>query len=115
MPRTKKLPIYRVLLRGEGVDNDGEWVGFFTTRQAMAVSREAAEADAVAAFLDDWRGQARGSIATMRTVLPIESRRLKIAWFNRPRGGFTFFNDAQDAEDAALQIERRAGGYGTGA
>lgn len=113
MPRTKNLPIYRVLLRGEGIDNDGEWVGFFTTRQAKAVSKEAAEADVVAAFLVDWRDEVCGSMTTMRTVQPVESKQLKTAWFNRPRGGFTFFNDAQDAEDAALRIERRAGGYGS--
>lgn len=112
MQRPENLQTYRILMRGDGTDDAGEWVGFFATRQVKAASKEAAEAYAVAAFLADWRDQARGSMANMRTVLPMESRQLKIAWFNRPRGGFTFFNDADDAEDAALRIERHAGGFG---
>lgn len=111
MEKTEKGQTYRVLLRGEGVDNTGEWVGFFTTRQTRAASKQAAEADAVAVLLAEWRDQARGSMDTMQAVLPIDSRRLLLGWSNRSQDGFTFFNDSEDAENAALRIERRAGGF----
>lgn len=111
MTRTEKCQAYNVLLRGEGLDHDGKWIGFFATGLAKAASKQSAEAEAITAFLTEWRDQARGSMDNMRAVLPIESRRLLVGWLNHPRGGFTFFNDSEEAEDAALRIERRAGGF----
>lgn len=106
-----QLPTFRVLLRGEGVGRDGEWLGFFTARQVRAPSATAAESEAAVAVSANWPDEAGDALSDVRIVLPVETRKVRIAWWKRPRGGFTFFNKDEEAETAAQRIERRAAGF----
>lgn len=106
-----QLPTFRVLLRGEGVGRDGEWLGFFTARQVLATSATAAESEAVAAVAANWPDEAGDALSEVRIVLPVETTKVRIAWWKRPRGGFTFFNNDEEAETTAQRIERRAAGF----
>lgn len=105
------LLTYRVLLRGEGLGEDGRWLGFFTTRQTRAASEAAAVSEAVSGVLESWPEESEGFLSAVQTVLPVETKQVRIAWLKRPRGGFTFFNEDQDAEFTAQRIERRAAGF----
>ena len=110
MRRSSDTQTYRVLLRGEGADRLGRWVGFFATRQIAAGSNAAAEAEAVETILSLWSNEGDEVLADVRHVSSIASTKVRLPWFRRPRGGFTFFNDDCDAEAAAERIERRASG-----
>jgi len=109
-PRTGLLT-YRVLLRGEGLGQNEEWIGFFATRQLRAESEAKARTEAVSAILDSWPQEAEGLISAVKAISPIEAKQVRVAWLKRPRGGFTFFNDDDAAEVTAQRIERRASGF----
>lgn len=110
MRRSSDTHTYRVLLRGEGADRLGRWVGFFATRQVSAGSNAAAEAEAIETVLSRWSNEGGEVLAEVRQVSSIASTQVRLHWFKRPRGSFTFFNDDCDAEAAAERIERRASG-----
>ncbi|MNY40775.1 hypothetical protein D3C86_1755420 [compost metagenome] len=105
------MQTYRILLRGEGIDRLGGWVGFFTTRQVTASSEAAAEAEAVETVLSRWSHEGTDVLTEVHHVSSIATQHVRLSWFRRPRGGFAFFNDDCDAEAAAERIERRASGF----
>lgn len=111
MRRPSDIQTYRVLLRGEGIDRLGGWVGFFTTRQVAAKSEAAAEAKAVETVLSHWLSEGTDVLAEVHHVSPMVTKQVRLPWFRPPRGGFAFFNDYCDAEAAAERIERRASGF----
>ena len=111
MRRPSDIQTYRVLLRGEGIDRIGRWVGFFTARQVAASSETAAEAEAVETVLSRWPHEGTDVLAEVHHVSSMVTKQVRLPWFRRPRGGFAFFNDDFAAEAAAERIERRASGF----
>ncbi|RYG22316.1 MAG: hypothetical protein EON93_25290 [Burkholderiales bacterium] len=107
------IQTYRVLLRGEGTDRQGEWVGFFAARQVTASSEAAAETEAVETVLSRWPHEGASVLAEVHNVSAMVTKPVRLPWFRRPRGGFAFFNDDCEAEAIAERIERRASGFPT--
>lgn len=105
------MQTYRILLRGEGIDRLGEWVGFFTSRQVTASSEAVAETEAIETVLSRWSLGGIDVLAEVHHVSSIATKQVLLSWFRPPRGGFAFFNNDCDAEAAAERIERRASGF----
>lgn len=108
MRATNDIQTYRVLLRGEGIDRQGGWVGFFTARQVDAKSEAAAAAEAVKNVLSRWPREGAEVLAEVHHVSSMVIKQVRLPWFRRLRGGFTFFNADRDAEASAERIERQA-------
>lgn len=105
MRRPRDIKTYRVLLRGEGIDQLGGWVGFFTARQVTARSEAAAEAEAVETVLSRWPLDGAEALVEVHHVSPMITKQVRLPWFRPPGGGFAFFNDDCDAEAAAERCD----------
>ncbi|MGA0545204.1 hypothetical protein ACO2Q1_08005 [Brevundimonas sp. VNH65] len=101
---------FRVLLQGEGLDADEEYLGFYATRDVRAADPVEAQVLATALIERTWQSQAGSALTTVGSVQALSVRDLKWTPMRRKPQGFTFFTDDEAAQDAALNIERRAYG-----
>lgn len=104
------MKTFRILLKGEGKDVSGDWIGFFTTIQIAAKSEVEASTEAVTATLSKLSDDNANSLKEVTLIDAIEIRQVYLPWFKRPRAGYTFFSNDYDAEALAKRIERRAAG-----
>lgn len=111
MFRPARASQFRVLLQGEGLDADEEYLGFYATRGVRAADLVEAQVLAKALIETTWRSQAGSALTTVRSVQALDVRDLKWKLVRRQPRGFTFFTDDEEAQDAALSIERRAYGW----
>jgi len=104
-----RLPTYRFIVQGEGVDPDGAWFGFYAGRQAWGNRSDVAEARVLDGLKADWvERESTGQGRLTMVQVACAWRAPLISWPPLPKGGHAFYNDDHDAQVAAFDIEAEA-------
>ena len=103
------MKTYRFRIQGEGLDEEGEWIGFLSTRQVRAASLEDARAAAGETFERMWRQDGRSGLSRLDHWRIIDSWTPHFTWLRRAPGGVVFYR-GEGAEEAALDLHAKAFG-----
>lgn len=103
------MKTYRFRIQGEGLDEEGEWIGFFSTRQVRAESLEDARAAAGEAFQRMWRQEGRPRLSRLDHWRTVDSWTPRFSWLRRAPRGVVFYR-GEGAEEAALDLDAKAFG-----
>ena len=108
-PQSQVMRTYRFRVQGAGLDEDGEPIGFFSTRQIRAASLEEGRIAAEEDFEQKWREKGKTGLSQIDHWKIIDGWTLRWPELRRNPKGFVFYR-GDGAEEAALGIEIKAFG-----